>query len=150
MTARDLPAGRALDAEVAETALGFRVERIRPAWYGREVLCFYRPGSPEMAYSYDDNACNAMMFRNGVDDSAGYALPLPRYHDDTAEAFTVLEALRADGRIIMASVSVGENGWWCALYPPLGYGCNSVESEYCETAALAICRASLALMERAR
>jgi hypothetical protein len=83
---------RELDALVAEKVLGMHVERIRPAWYhgGQEVLCFYQPLGTLMEYSLDADACNAMMFRNGVDERDGIAPPLPFYTGDIAAAWEVV------------------------------------------------------------
>lgn len=133
MSAREMPAGRALDAEVAEKVMGRRVEC--------GVNC--RMDAHGDRLDVDIGFADSLRI---VWTSETYE-PVPHYSTDIAAAFDVLAKLCADGTIIMASVNVSENDWWCMLYPPLGYGCDSVESEYCETPALAICRAALALLD---
>jgi hypothetical protein len=85
---------RDLDVAVAERVLGMHVERIKPAWYPLEVTLFYWPNDPLITYSYDANACNAMMYRNGKDDTAGTAPPLPRYSGDLSAAWEVIAAMK--------------------------------------------------------
>lgn len=65
--------------------LGYEVRRVKPSWYPHEVLTFFWRDSklPLMAYSYDQNACNASMYANGVDASDGYAQPLPSWSEDS-------------------------------------------------------------------
>ena len=71
---------------VAEHVFGYHVERIKPDWYSHEVFCFYDPAfAPDMTYSWDENGCNARMYRNGLNPSAGTAPPLPSYESEDSE-----------------------------------------------------------------
>lgn len=79
---------RQIDVLVAEKVLGMRLVRVKPDWYrGVEVLLFFH-GLDWIEYSYDDNYCNATMYRNGRDATDGYASPLPSYSDDMGEAWS--------------------------------------------------------------
>ena len=89
-----------LRLQVAEHVVGLHVERVKPDWYEREVFCFYDPAFPQLvAYSWDANACNAMMFCNGKDASAGYAPPLPSYEseDSGGAEYEVINAMIGRG-----------------------------------------------------
>lgn len=125
----------ALNLAVAEKVLGYRVVKAKPAWYPFEVWCFYAPGDTTeewMAYSWDQNACNAMMFRNGKDDKAGTAPPLPGYVFDISAAWNVVAEIRERGLLEAFKAHLGDV--WAS-------------SE--EDAAVAICRAALAAVEGA-
>lgn len=93
-------AGRDLDTLVAEHVFGMTVKHLRPDWYHggqSEVVCFYAPNYPDLiAYSWDANACNAMMCRNGRDPNDGTAPPLPFYSVELEPAWDVVEQMRAD------------------------------------------------------
>lgn len=78
----DALSDREKDAVVAEKVMGYRVIVIEPEWYRLPVKCFYEDGCSLIQYTYDANACNAMMYRNGKDDSDGTAPPLPHYTSD--------------------------------------------------------------------
>lgn len=68
-----------IDIAIAEKVFGFKVNKVKPDWYPYEVLLFYHEGDPLISYSWDENACNAMMHANGRDGSDGTAPPLPHY-----------------------------------------------------------------------
>lgn len=87
--------GRTLDCIVAEEVLGLEARWVKPDWYQFEVVCFYQSGFPLMVYSYDENACNACMHRNGVDDSDGTAQSLPHYsgEDSNGVEWEVVSAM---------------------------------------------------------
>ena len=135
---------RELDVLVAEKALGMRVERIRTNWYHHEILCFFEPGCDLMVYSYDENACNAMMYRNGVDESAGVAAPLPYYSGEIEAAWEIVDAL---GLMVCPSLT----GNWGAGRFKGTMGLGDGAKRYCEpgtwaesdTAPRAICLAAL-------
>src|SRR5713226_5622656 len=142
---------RELDALVAEKVLGMHVERLRPAWYHggqTEVLCFYRPLSPLMVYSLDADACNAMMFRNGVDESDGFAPPLPFYSDNIAAAWTVVEELNSEWAFILSRRIFGDGPKWSiSIYETDEDGYQTRDLAIIRTersAPLAICHAALA------
>lgn len=63
--------------------------------------------------------------------------PLPHYSTDISAAWEALNSVPS----IMVSVSRGEAGWWCVIYPATG---PAIEGEYAPTAPHAIC---LALLE---
>jgi hypothetical protein len=50
--------------------------------FPKSVLLFINLEEDLVAYSYDNNYCNAMMFRNGQDDTDGTAPPVPCFTDD--------------------------------------------------------------------
>ena len=134
---------REIDKKIAEKVFGLEVRRIKPDWYRYEVLCFYEPGYPLMVYSFDQNGCNARMYRNGIDERDGIASTLPFWSQDIADAWEVVEHFKKQD--YMVSVNVGpEAGWWCCMYPPAG---DFIETESCESAPLAICRAALQAAE---
>lgn len=59
-----------------------------PNWYHLPVLAFYDPENPPlMVFSFDANACNAMMYRNGKNEDAWYADPLPFFSDPNDDYF---------------------------------------------------------------
>lgn len=91
-----------LNVAVAERVLGMSIRRTTPEWYGREVTLFYWPNDPLIAYSWDENACNAMMYRNGKDDSNGTAPSLPFYDSDLDQAWEVVLTLRERGGDVWA------------------------------------------------
>lgn len=87
---------RVVDVAVAEHLIGYRRETVQPSWYRVPVDLFSIEfdGRQEVVYSYDANACNAMIFRNRVDDKMGYAQPLPRYSSEIHVAWVeVLDAV---------------------------------------------------------
>ena len=88
-----------LICKVAEKVFGYHMEIVRPEWYGgRPVFCFYDPQFSQfgMTYSWDSNACNASMFRNGV--GGEYAEHLPHWDWEDEGAFLeVIENLTAKG-----------------------------------------------------
>lgn len=91
---------RNLAIEVAKHVFGYRMETVQPSWYRLPVHCFYVPSDPNwMVYSYDENACNAMMFRDGKSEKSGYARPLPFWDIQLSDAWEVVHALkdRTDG-----------------------------------------------------
>jgi hypothetical protein len=146
-------AGRELDALVAEKVMGWRVERLRPEWYGgTEVLLFYEPGHALASYSYDERSCNACMYRNGADRTDGIAPPLPYFSCEIADAWAVVEKMRADGFVYEitdvphhpARQWAGFAHRWAAQsvgpHDALEYAGNATG----DTVAEAICRAALA------
>jgi hypothetical protein len=73
------------------------VERKKPDWYPLEVVLFFWPGEPLVGYSYDKNACNACIWRNGVNEKDGVAPPLPRYSSELGPAWEVVARCRERG-----------------------------------------------------
>jgi hypothetical protein len=95
-----------MDCGVAEIVMGMRVERVFPPWYhdgAIEVSCFYEPNNPLMIYSWDKNACNARMCRNGQNECDGTAESLPFYTADPAAMMDVLERM-------------AQLGYWAVLH----------------------------------
>lgn len=99
---------RELDIAIAERVLGMRVERVTPSWYGREVILFYHPDDPLIVYSYDTNACNAMMYRNGVDNTNGIAPPLPNYSQELELAWSEVKPTIQDTSLLVDIASLDD------------------------------------------
>lgn len=132
-----LQAGRELDALIAEKVFGMVVRRIKPDWYPYEVTLFFHPAYPdEIVYSCDENASNAMMYRNGKDASDGAAPVLPNYSDDIASAWEVVEKMAQSYDFYLRFVSA-----WTAEFITIGGG--EIDSADSETAPEAICLAAL-------
>jgi hypothetical protein len=70
---------RQLDKLIAEKVFGYEVEMVKPDWYPFEVYLFKWPERGVYAYSLDEDACNARMYRNGVDEREGFLDSLPFY-----------------------------------------------------------------------
>lgn len=134
--------GRDLDIAIAVEVLGYKKRVLEPDWYDLPVTCFFDPHGI-IEYSYDDRACNAMMYRNGEDESEGFADPLPSYSWEDADARRLLwhfdtwhvERVNDPG-------GPGSGDFYyeahCTSYRPEGYGTATAD-----TAPLAICRAAL-------
>lgn len=96
---------RWVDVAIAEYLLGLKVERRRPKTsadrlYPYEVTFFMEPDSGLVQWTYDDNACNFMAYRNGRDESDGIAKPLPLFVSglsDSSEVLPLIEMLRERG-----------------------------------------------------
>ena len=146
--------GREMDCLVAEKVMGWRVERVRPSWYPVEVLCFYEEWSRNISYTYDERSCNAMLYRNGVDDSNGTAPPLPQFSEDIAATWTVVERLQEQGwhlslehlRVvwvpITSDITEGEWCWRARFWKGDPTGVSAVEHDHTNMEA-AICHAAL-------
>lgn len=132
---------RQLDCDIAQNVLDYHAEWVKPSWYAFPVLCFYRKGSPLIKYSYDENGCNAMMFRNGVDDSAGTAPPLPQYSENIEDAWEVVEKFHADDKQFVLW-AVGKGRWVAQVMDEAGTG--PIADCDADTAPEAICLAALA------
>jgi hypothetical protein len=132
--------GRDLDIAVARYVIGMHVERITPAWYGREVTLFFRPGNPLVEYSYDEHSCNAMMFRNGVDPSDGTARPLPLYSEEMDDAWSLRHWLAERGVWLTLQSDWHMRQWNAAIHRKSEF---VAQSGFVDDAPLAICRAAL-------
>lgn len=105
---------------IAEDVFGMRVEVSRLPWYAGgelDVYLFWEPGSDLVSYSWDANACNAMLFRNGYDRSEGTAKPVPRWDLEIEPAWQVVERLQSLGWGMVASnedpiISEGQSWAW--------------------------------------
>lgn len=86
---------RTIDQLVAEHVLKLTVKKIRVDWYQFEIWLFLDPDGL-IRYSWDGNACNAIMNRNGRDESDGVADPLPFFSIETESAWEVVEAMKND------------------------------------------------------
>ena len=86
-----------LNFAIAQEVFGMRVEAIEPEWYRQTVWLFFKEGFPNVVYSYDNNACNAMMYRNGKDISGGTAPPLPFWSSEFGGAWEVIAELKQRG-----------------------------------------------------
>jgi hypothetical protein len=75
---------------IAEKVFGYQVEVVKPEWYKFEVYLFKDVERDCYLYSLDENACNAMMYRNGVDARDGTLPPLPFYSIADSTDFTYL------------------------------------------------------------
>ena len=87
---------RELDALVATEIMGLEKQTIQPDWYPHPVDLFIHPKNGLIVYSYDENACNAMMHRNGKDDSDGTAQPLPSFSCDVESLDEILLSMDID------------------------------------------------------
>lgn len=76
-----------LNLFIAEHVIGLRVVVVQPSWYDRPVFTFFETGYPLMVYAWDTNACNAQMFRNGVDASDGHTECLPNWVGEETEGY---------------------------------------------------------------
>lgn len=86
-----LGSDRQFDKTIAESVFGWQVEVVKPEWYPYDVYLFRDPISGNLLYSLDENACNAMMYRNGVDATDGTLPPLP--HFSVCEELEVIEMI---------------------------------------------------------
>lgn len=138
---------RELDILVAEKVLGMRIERIQTKWYNHDILCFYEPSCDLMVYSYDENACNAMMYRNGVDERDGVAQPLPHYSLEMETAWEVVEAISKPdagedhGWQVVLSYQHGRRPWVRLVKDRSGFGHNP--EAQADTMPRAICLVAL-------
>ena len=100
---------REVDCLLAQHVLNYEMQIVNPDWYPHEVRCFiWRDSkSPLMAYSYDQNACNASMFANGKDEKDGYAQPLPRWSGEDSEGY--------EWEVVNAMLSRGRHLWLTSL-----------------------------------
>lgn len=87
---------RDLDCLVAEHIFGYTVEEIRPSWYKLPVKLFKM--NDEICYSWDANACNACIYRNGVDETLGFVPPLPNYSTEIDVAWEIVTMMKGDNR----------------------------------------------------
>lgn len=141
-----LEAGRELDALAAEYIFDLRVDVIKPDWYDREVMLFISHESGLVVYSYDSNGCNAMMYRNRLNEVDGVADPLPYFSEDIAAAWEVVERLLSDGLVFLLNfldVPYEPIGWHGCFHGGWGNFKTDYHAFGCETAPLAICRAAL-------
>ena len=131
MIPSDLPAGRELDALIAEKVMGLPPEQWRHD----------APGCEDIYY----NVCNRCgLSQNSKSDAEFYQERCPEpapYSTDIAAAWLVVEKLR------LAVVSGddpkdGSHGYWAGVPVPLGG--NMEDWRGADTAPLAICRAALA------
>lgn len=117
MEYNDKTPDRVIDCAIAEHVLGFHVENIgRPILHGypykADVLLFFAVGHPHVVYSYDDNSCNAMMYRNGVDDTDGTAPSLPSYCNELNEAWEIVAHMQTDPQFANFYSYIMGPGFW--------------------------------------
>lgn len=88
-----------LICQVAQKVFGYEMRVVYPEWYkGLPVYCFYDPDFAQfgMTYSWDANACNASMYRNGNDGEM--AEHLPRWDwEDSGTFLQVVERMTERG-----------------------------------------------------
>jgi hypothetical protein len=130
---------RQIDIDIASTIFGYTTRVIQPTWYRHEVMLFYRVGDDMPEYSYDENACNAIIYRNGRDDSDGVARPLPFYSNEYEDMRTVLMEMQA--RDYNAAMSLTGKQWGCHFAVPDG---RLGPVEFGEELPQAVARAALA------
>jgi hypothetical protein len=116
-------------------------------WYPVPVKCFYYKDSPYVQYSWDKKACNAMIFRNGIDDSDGIAKSIPFYSNEIEAAWMIIEKLRDQFCFNVRTIhDKTENKFVCEIW---GLHSNQYRGQgikvYSETASEAICKAALIL-----
>lgn len=154
---------RELDALMAEKVLEYKVERVKPDWYPLEVLLFYWEGSPVISYSYDADACNALMYANGKDSAAGNAPPLPHYSSEDSEGaeWEVVNAMieRHDCDFRLCGFKTSYSGCGAEIakgephreyeveFKPRGYKGDERFIATAPTPQLAICRAALVAIQ---
>lgn len=142
---------RELDCQIAEHVLGYEVRTVKPDWYPHEVRCFFWRESnlPLMAYSYDQNACNASMYANGIDMKDGYAQALPRWSGDSdGMVWEVVHAMIKRGfRFwLVDEPGICENRFRCCFAKDVGRMME--ESTTAKGVEEAICRAALKTIQR--
>jgi hypothetical protein len=131
---RELPAGRELDALVAEKVMGWKYRQSSPdpkkhfcREYGNDAGWWLKPSMTPGAKHWACATCS----------------PPPAYSTDIAAAWEVTEKLAEDFMLVYAVAHAGwrarfehAEGWWKG-------------EAYADTAPLAICRAALAALEPA-
>lgn len=131
---------REIDKLIVEKVMGFIRMTIQPDWYALPVDLFFAPESVWVIYSYDENGCNALMFRNGNDASDGYARPLPAYSEDIEYTLEVVEKMQEQGWSFSLE-RAAINRQWCTIFT-LGVTDREIEN-YADTAPMSICLAAL-------
>lgn len=101
---------RPLDHLIAVHVFGLEAQTVQPTWYKLPVTLYRYPGDSIWTYSYDDDACNACMHRNGVDDRDGTARPLPFWANEMEYAWEVVEQMKAHGFAFQFS-NEGNRNW---------------------------------------
>jgi hypothetical protein len=125
---------REIDAKILEHIFEYEVMKVKPSWYDREVTLFRKNGYNH--YSFDTNACNACMSRNGKDDKDGVADPLPHYSsEDMEEVWEVIREITKDENLWFTFT--GSKDDWRASF-------GKFPTKKNENPALAICLAALA------
>jgi hypothetical protein len=130
------PAGRAVDAEVAEKVMGFEWRRVADGFQ-----YFYSP----------DGDCVGI--QRGDDSPRIYGSPLPSYSTDIAAAWLVVERMRKDYHIDISTCLTDRGTTWVVMLCPKGEierPEDSCVDGSAPDAALAICLASLAASRAAR
>jgi hypothetical protein len=136
-----LPAGQELDALVAE-----RVTKVEP----RRVAFATRDGGQSAAFWEDREGFTTKRdvaeWAQKHDHQVSEWLEYPRYSEDIAAAFQVVENLKADGwRFVLSSREAYTELWWCGFERPAHWESNQsqVGKATAETAPLSVCRAAL-------
>ncbi|HKX33530.1 MAG TPA: hypothetical protein VJ302_37980 [Blastocatellia bacterium] len=87
-----------IDLLILEAVFDYQIHRIRPSWYLYEVVLAINKQTGLIDYSYDENNCNARVYRNGIDESEGIAESIPRYSLDDrnrpAEFLHIVDRMR--------------------------------------------------------
>ena len=123
----DLPAGRRLDAWIAEQVMGWKQVVVRQE----------NPGVPDLPFQYGPHT-------QGQRPSEDHPYSVvPHYSTDIAAAWEIVEKLRHD-RFPFVSVGIDWYGkTWEARFGVNQHGNSLGYAQGCETAPLAICRAAL-------
>lgn len=121
MNVDDMPAGREMDALVAEKVMGWILSPAK--WLVRDRKAIAIPGNPIGPKTWEDL------------DAPG----LPRYSTDIAAAWQVVEKLFAIGSFFSVESPNNGVGWSCGITR----GRDTIEYILADSAPLAICRAAL-------
>jgi len=148
VTPDEMPAGREMDALVAEKVMGWLAWSERRPEYIHVV--FQRPGEREPFMKFRnpeaERARYAPMAFGDIDPMNHVVCDIPRYSTEIAAAWEVVERLRADkvmGGASIAAVNAPDDatpGEWCVEWFD---GNRTLDCATGDTAPLAICRAAL-------
>lgn len=127
------------ELDVAAARRLYHVEKLHPAWCDWDVLGFFQVGWPHMIYSWDDHACEAIMYANGIDGTDGAAKPLPFFSTDMGACWEVIREIHERGGTLITSSSAKLA--MASITPPEGEGVVANT----ETLTEAICTAFVAL-----
>jgi hypothetical protein len=97
---------RKLDREVAQFVLGLTLREIKVDWYPLPITLFIRElnGEEFIEYTFDKNACNAMVFKDNQGEPGGYVEPLPFFSSDIEQAWKIVELLQKN-ELFLAAIS---------------------------------------------
>jgi hypothetical protein len=136
--------GRKLDILIAHALFGYQMRLPNTPWYPVQIIVFYADDGT-MMYSFDQRSCNAMMFKNGVDDRDGTVPALPMWCEDLTHTDTILAEMRDRGWSVSIHGMPGRD--WQVIYNKVGeVECMARADQF----GVAVCAAALLTIESAR